>query len=311
MSNNYYLWSNASSRCLVATLRGHVDGVSAVHFWNTSQYLISGDYSGNLKLWDIHQRVACWTDEKTHNKSAIMQIYSSPFAMESFYAHDKTGLVVEYKLVGGSMVKTSQTTTNNDIPWRAVQKFSTGFIGICRGSMFHNLLAVATSIPQDLLVIYDISQSLEKPIISFDYNPSGHCGLCTLVGFIDEQVVMTLHEDGSIKLWSLNRQEMIQHLKVADAGTLLSFDIYGKHSSSGITSVWIGGSKKILVLLEWDGHKLKEEYRQVVLKRSGLGDVVVRQDERILAVAHWDAKVRLYEIQNNFRQLATLPHDQR
>jgi len=32
--------------------------------------------------------------------------------------------------------------------------------------------------------------------------------------------------------------------------------------------------------------------------------------ERILAVAHWDAKVRLYEIQNNFRQLATLPHDQ-
>jgi hypothetical protein len=79
-------------------------------------------------------------------------------------------------------------------------------------------------------------------------------------------------------LWSLNRQEMIQHLKVADAGTLLSFDIYGKHSSSGITSVWIGGSKKILVLLEWDGHKLKEEYRQVVLKRSGLGDVVVRQD---------------------------------
>lgn len=55
--------------------------------------------------------------------------------MESFYAHDKTGLVVEYKLVGGSMVKTSQTTTNNDISWRAVQKFSTG-VGNIRRLLF-------------------------------------------------------------------------------------------------------------------------------------------------------------------------------
>jgi hypothetical protein len=78
--------------------------------------------------------------------------------------------------------------------------------------MFHNLLAVATSIPQDLLVIYDISQSLEKPIISFDYNPSGHCGLCTLVGFIDEQVVMTLHEDGSIKASVLGHIQNQQYI---------------------------------------------------------------------------------------------------
>lgn len=67
--------------------------------------------------------------------------------------------------------------------------------------MFHNLLAVARSFPEDSLAIYDVSPtgSLEKPIMSFDYNEMVRCGFCTRVGFLNEQVVLTLHEDGSIK----------------------------------------------------------------------------------------------------------------
>ncbi|EME27843.1 uncharacterized protein Gasu_46640 [Galdieria sulphuraria] len=287
-----------------ATLRGHLEGVSALQFWNGSRYLVSGDYSGKLILWNVNNRVPCWIDEKTHTNSAIMEVYPSPYNMESFYSHDKTGLVVHWQCVDGELVATSRS--KDTIHLEASQKFHVGYSGISRSSMFHNLLAVARSMPQDSLVIYDVSSngSLEKPIISFDHNENFRCGFCTLVGFLNEQVVMTLHEDGSIKLWSLSRQEMTQHLKFGSF-TLLSYD---KYSHSSHWKVLIGGTHKTLGLFDFDGQILKEESK-CPLKKGGIGDISVRDDERILAVAHWDTKVRLYEIRNQFRQLVTLPHN--
>ncbi|GJQ15178.1 hypothetical protein GpartN1_g6969.t1 [Galdieria partita] len=287
-----------------ATLRGHLEGVSALQFWNDNRYLVSGDYSGKLKLWNINERVPSWTDEKTHPNTAIMEVYPSPFALESFYSQDKKGLVVQWKCFAGDLVVTSRS--KDTVHLEASQKFQVGYSGISRSSMFHNLLAVARSMPTDSLAIYDVSTSgsLEKPIMSFAYNETVRCGFCTLVGFLNEQVVMTLHEDGSIKLWSLSRQEMIQHLKFASY-TLLSYD---KYFHSTHLKVLIGGTHKTLGLFEFDGQMLKEE-ECCPLKKGGIGDMTVRDDQRILAVAHWDNKVRLYEMANQLRQLATLPHN--
>lgn len=62
-----------------ATLRGHLEGVSALQFWNGSRFLISGDYGGNLMLWDTMNRISCWTDGKSQHDCAVMEIYPSSF----------------------------------------------------------------------------------------------------------------------------------------------------------------------------------------------------------------------------------------
>lgn len=68
---------------------------------------------------------------------------------------------------------------------------------------------------------------------------------------------------------------MIQHLKIGNC-TLLCYD---KYPLSSHWRVLIGGTNKLLDILEFDGHQLKQQ-ESYPMKKSGLGDISIRDDRK-------------------------------
>eukprot|EP00871_Galdieria_phlegrea_P004630 jgi/Galph1/5168/GphlegSOOS_G3877.1 len=287
-------------------LRGHSSEVSALQFLESDQWLVSGDANGQVILWETNSKRLCWTDKDIHHTTCIVEIHYASNHSDTFYSQDKQGLFVEWKVIPSDVIPFSSNYKHT-----VLQSIPVGFTGISRSDLSHGLLAVAQAMPKESLAVYDVARSSANPLVMHINlsTESGHCGICTRVSFLTEELLMTLHEDGSLKvsLWSLKQQQLVQHLQITHLTLLSCYHSLATDASTN-SKVFVGGVDRWLRSFQFDGSLIHEDCHWK-LKTNGLSDISVRSDGRIMAVAHWDSKARLYDCRKSFRQLATLPHE--
>lgn len=126
-------------------------------------------------------------------------------------------------------------------------------------------------------------------------------GMCMIISksttlMSDWPRILIGYEDGSIALWDVKNSTMLSILKVhKEAVMSLVFSMEQNKGFSGSVDEVLA-SWKILETGEL------EKYPDTKLTNSGLCDIRIRPDNKIVATGGWDSRIRLF----NFKKLKPL-----
>lgn len=95
------IWNKSGD--LLKLLKGHVDDISALSFSKDNQRLVSGDISGNIKIWDISGSTNLFKQFREHNNAVKSVSFSADG--NTFVSLDLDNLLVEWDKYGSVIKK--------------------------------------------------------------------------------------------------------------------------------------------------------------------------------------------------------------
>lgn len=315
----------------IGVLRGHKAAATALAFHGSS-LLLSGDLDGELKVWDVVKRRPL-ISARVHNPAAgVIGIDASQSLGNKIISQGRDGTVKVWKLAEGSLsrqpVMTIQTEaynfcklsicrpasdatdSSNVKSLAADSKPSTANEGYGSGKSY---LALAGKIPS-MVDIWDIEGG--KLAMQFGQDASADwqhqtksSGMCmALQAFTWSNREGSIHivagyEDGSMALWDSRNTKIPLITTHIHREPVLSIALDGP-CQGGVS----GAADDKLIFFSFDYQQNAcHIHKEIVHRHPGTADITMRKDDKIIATAGWDCRVRVFDYHRS-RALATLKY---
>lgn len=280
-------------------LRGHVRGVSAVEFLGNSngdhRYLLSGDESGALKLWDVHTE-ECTYETSNAQRSSVIALRMRPFTQQMF-VQQKSGVIRLLHLHCNPFANEfdAWNVSNDDIVIDVKNDLEHTF---CRMVPLNASVLLHPARESTTPAITDLRTPGEKPL---ECDPPSSCGMLmsletacaksdtSLVSSANTLSFLAGFEDGSIIKWDMRmHQAPLARLNVATEPVLAL-----STSARGHVTVCGGAFGEVVAIGDISTSNFKVLERSK-LRTPGVGNSVWRNDGKLLATAGWDGRVRIW-----------------
>lgn len=291
----------------VATLRGHRASVSCVCFlFGSNDTVASGDVDGNILVWSVHSRRILKAHSEAH-AGGVLNIAASP---------NGTQWVSQGRCDGALKI------WDNDDLVDVIRLENEGF---CKVDVFWNqanssFIFASSSKNESTLVV----KNSEKRSESIFFSPPGDekWGMmmdCKLIARGGDIFVGAVYEDGLLRVFNISQNEELRELRVRvqsehNPATTLVFAKLDEADNlrciaggteANLCSVTLNlRTREIIETKFFLGYVLPTVNEDERVKK-GVGQIALRSDERILALACWDHRVRIVHFRT-LRHLAVL-----
>ncbi|KAL5009583.1 hypothetical protein ScPMuIL_011888 [Solemya velum] len=270
-------------------LRGSEDTVTCLSFpGSSSEFLYSGSVNGTLYVWDM----------KTKR------------VVQSFKAHgDRSVLSISF-LPGGQLITQGrdgcvQFWSYDKTSWTRSGNLKSSSLGFCSNALLRDCSNIA--VPSDIMSQVDIYDISNKQYIGKLRPTDGDTKFGTPMSIksvannSNQSQLVIGYENGSIVLWDTRIFKMVDSLKCHEDSVMCmcySKDFHTGFSASVDTKIQ---SWKI------SNFENIQESSSVSITNPGLNEIVTRDDQKILATAGWDSKIRIFGLKK-LRPLAVLAY---
>ncbi|KAI9031630.1 WD40-repeat-containing domain protein [Phycomyces nitens] len=276
--------------------RGHQTTINTLCYFDNDQYIASGDADGFVIVWKMKTRrpVLQW---KAHEESCLcLKVYK-----DQLVSQGRDDKIQVWQLPDLEISVDTKPLLLFHIPYDSLNfcKFS---LCILAGSV---LLAFPSNGDTPLVDIYDLS--LKKWLIrTIGLGTLAlKKGLCMAVELVEREEKIWLvvgYEDGSVSMWFC---DVLQRVAT------LVWDVQ-KHKQP-VLSMAIDQTNTWVVSTSADNQIIKyaiqsgDVLHQITLKKSGIAAVAVRPDNKIIATAGHDGRIRVFSC-SSLRPLAILTY---
>lgn len=318
----------------IGVLRGHRAAVTALAF-DGSSVLLSGDLDGELKIWDVLKRRS-QISARVHNPAAgVIGIGASQKLGNKIMSQGRDGTIKFWELTEASLSRQPLMTIRTEayhfcklsICRRASYALEASSIGSVDAAFEHSnanedshsegsertYVALAGKNPS-MVDIYDVEGG--KLAMQFGQDMSGEgqhqvksSGMCMALqaftqlngeGFIH---VVTGYEDGSMAIWDSRNTKLPVLTRRFHQEPVLSIAL-DSPCLGGVS----GAADDRLIFFSFNYQQNACQLRKEMLhKHPGTADISMRKDDKIVATAGWDHRVRIFDYKRT-RELATLKY---
>jgi len=305
--------SKGASPDPVAVLRGHRAAVNVVEFHSASGTLISGDADGELKIWDLARHRPLFSS-RVHNPSAgVLGISCNSSLENKIISQGRDGTVKCWQLTESSLSRQ---------PLLVIKSESYHFckLSVARHASIDvevggNLETAATRSGRTLMAvtgndtskveIWDINSGKSMQLFSPDNSSVGMCMSLHLVPQAEDDDLLTViagYEDGSMLVWDTRHlaAPLMQTKQHTEPVLSLAID---RAALGGVS----GSADGQVVFFSFDRTKNVCLPKKKFDGRAGVGDITLRCDDKLVATAGWDHKVRIYDYRRR-KPLAVLKY---
>ncbi|KAG7390333.1 Guanine nucleotide binding protein (G protein), beta polypeptide 1-like [Phytophthora pseudosyringae] len=303
----------------LGVLRGHGTPVNSVGFLSPST-IVSGAGDGAVKIWDLTSRRELASNPATHSKAGVLHaaaLRSTAASERKFVTQGRDGFVKLWD------------TQSFDAAAEPLAKFYCGSYSFTKFATLRwpgdnaaesaNLIVCPSSVDNKLLV-YDVRGDSSTPAMTLTMpDAATKRGMCVSLSLFDSSVAQS--EDGAggnmqtyIAAGFEGGQLAIMDLKsggkvacettvIQGANALLSFDV----TRDGRSAI-CGSSGEELYAANFDVASYTLSSRPFFsCSHGGFSSVCIRGDQRIVATAGWDHRVRIFHLRK-LKPLAVLKY---
>ncbi|KAL7683062.1 putative WD40/YVTN repeat-like-containing domain superfamily, dynein regulator LIS1 [Plasmopara halstedii] len=301
----------------LSVLRGHNAPVNSVKFISTNT-IVSCAGDGAVKIWDLQSRRELASNSATHSKAGVLHTASLQGATS-----------MEHKLVTqgrDGFVKVWDIPTFNALA-EPLTKFYCGSYSFTKfttlrwsdsGSSVSASLIVCPSSEYNKLLVFDIRNSMPALTITIPDAPAKR-SMCMSLSLFNSSVALAEDgaggnvqtyiaagfEGGQLTILDLRSggEVVCETTVTQSSNALLSFDV----TRDGRSAI-CGSSGERLYIAKFDVASNTLSSRSFFsCTHGGFSGVCIREDQRIVATAGWDHRVRLFHLRK-LKQLAVLKY---
>ncbi|KAL3668199.1 hypothetical protein V7S43_007060 [Phytophthora oleae] len=303
----------------LGVLRGHGAPVNSVGFLSAST-VVSGAGDGAVKIWDLKSRRELATNQAAHSKAGVLHVTALKGTATSEYKFASQGRDGFVKLWDvQSFGPAAEPLSKFYCGSYSFTKFATLRWPGDVATESLNLLVCPSSVDNKLLV-YDIRDNSFSPSLMITVpDAAAKRGMCVSLALFDSSVAQSENDAGGnmqtyIAAGFEGGQLAIMDLrsggKVAceatvtqGANALLSFDV----TRDGRSAI-CGSSGEELYSANFDVTSYTLRSRSFFsCTNGGFSSVCIRGDQRIVAAAGWDHRVRVFHLRK-LKPLAVLKY---
>lgn len=282
----------------VAVLRAHRAAVNVVAFHAPSGTLLSGDADGELKIWDLVKHRPVFSS-RVHTPSAgVLGIGVSSALDNKILSQGRDGTVKCWQLTDSSLSRQPILTIKSEsyhFCKLAVARDAPANCEPCEGErrgVGQVLMAMAGN-DTSKIEIWDIASGQSVQLLSPKDSSAGMCMSLHMTrqsGGGDQCIVVAGYEDGSMLLWDTRHAAapLLQSKQHKEPVLSLVLDREGVGGISGSAD----GQLTFFSLSYTENlYTPKKKFEG----KAGVGDIALRGDDKIVATAGWDHRVRIYD----------------
>ncbi|XP_019362513.1 PREDICTED: guanine nucleotide-binding protein subunit beta-like protein 1 isoform X1 [Gavialis gangeticus] len=265
-------------------LRGTAAPVHTLHFSCRGQepefpILFSGSANGLVQIWNL----------KTHRVDTTLDGHGgkSVYWVETIRGRDellsqgRDQKICLWDLAEGRSMVTDSISMDS--------------VGFCRCSLLKMaqdrwLIAMPANDPDEVQVL-ELPSKTSVCTLKPEAGAKLGMPMCLKLwqpGFGACPFLMAGYEDGSVILWNLSMGKMLSRL-ACHQEPVMSLD-FDSEKAKGVS----GSSEKVLSVWSLDEQQNLKVHKTHELINSGISDVTIRQDRKILATAGWDYRIRIF-----------------
>ncbi|XP_002739759.1 guanine nucleotide-binding protein subunit beta-like protein 1 [Saccoglossus kowalevskii] len=267
-------------------LRGSDGPINTLQFCSgssTEPFILSGCGNGLVQLWNLQTRRLQSTVE-VHDGNGIL--WANMIDNGKFISQGRDCRIKCWDLSKGHC----------DV----ISTFSYDAAGFCQCTFSKkaNMLAVPGKEPS-VVDIYKF-ETAEKISSLVPIEGARALGMVMRMKFVssseDRPCLLAGYEDGSIALWDISMVKILNRVKVHNESVMgLDYSISQRRGVSG------SADDKLSSWFVNEAMEIKCETK-LTLTNAGISDVNIRDDDRILATAGWDSRIRIF----SFKKLKPL-----
>ncbi|KAK1939405.1 Guanine nucleotide-binding protein subunit beta-like protein 1 [Phytophthora citrophthora] len=303
----------------LGVLRGHGAPVNSVGFLSAST-IVSGAGNGAVKIWDLKTRRELATNPTAHSKAGVLHVTAlrgTATSESKFVSQGRDGFVKLWDVQSFSTAA------------EPLSKFYCGSYSFTKFATLRwpgdivassaNLVVCPSSVDNKLL-IYDIRGNSSSPSLAFTVSDAAaKRGMCVSLALFDSSIAQSENgaggnmqtyiaagfEGGQLAIMDLRSGGKVacEATVAQSANALLSFDV-ARDGRSAIC----GSSGEELYSANFDVASYTLRSRSFFsCTTGGFSSVCIRGDQRIVATAGWDHRVRLFHVRK-LKPLAVLKY---
>ncbi|KAG9147048.1 hypothetical protein Leryth_005299 [Lithospermum erythrorhizon] len=308
----------------VSVLRGHIASVMDICFHPSKNILFSGSADGELRIWDTlqHRTISSgWVHSAAHGIISVAA--SSVFGDDKVISQGRDGTVKYWDIGDGGLSRTPLLTIRTNayhfcklslvqIPLASIggtvtqksdQDLGDSEIGDGIHVKEHIEGPRYVALPGEdvsMVEVWDVSNAKRvAQLYQYTDDPQKSMkrrGMCMAVqAFLLPESegslnILTGYEDGSILWWDLRNVEVPMASVQFHAEPVLSICL-DRSCRGGISSA--ADDKVVFFTLDYSTKSIFIK-KEIMLERPGIAGSSIRPDERIVATAGWDHRVRVY-----------------
>ncbi|XP_038060840.1 guanine nucleotide-binding protein subunit beta-like protein 1 [Patiria miniata] len=255
-------------------LRGSKDAVNCVKFYPSTHTekgrLLSGSGCGEVRVWNLESRRTETVLDGHDGKSVL---WVQPISNGQIISQGRDGNILTWDIGEGRRDVTTRLPSNA--------------LTFCKCDICNQGSPLVAAPGQDSEVcIIDLKSETvicglkaDKDIKKF--------GMPMCVKFIDESRLLIGYEAGQVALWDTSARTMLDNKQLhSEAVMCLDYSTSSKRGVSGSAD-----DKLMCWTVSEAGLTLSAES---TLTNPGISDVCIRQDDKIVASAGWDSRIRLF-----------------
>ncbi|KAG0555381.1 hypothetical protein KC19_12G165300 [Ceratodon purpureus] len=282
----------------VAVLRAHRAAVHAVAFHTPSNTLLSGDADGELKVWDLVKHRPVFSS-RVHTPSAgVLGIGVSSALENKILSQGRDGTVKCWQLTDSSLSRQPILTIKSEsyhFCKLAVAGHAAANDEPCeddRGGVGQVLMAMAGN-DTSKIEIWDIASGQSVQLLS---PKDSSVGMCMSLHMTlqsergDPCTVVAGYEDGSVLMWD-TRHAAAPLLQTKQHKEPVLSLVLDRQGTGGIS----GSADGQLTFFSLSYTESLFTPKKKFEGQAGVGDVALRGDDKIVATAGWDHRVRIYD----------------
>ncbi|XP_029366928.1 guanine nucleotide-binding protein subunit beta-like protein 1 [Echeneis naucrates] len=264
----------------IYTLRGAGGPLNTLHFscqGVDAPLLFSGSGKGVIHIWNLNSRRAEDT-VKGHSGNSVIWV-STLQSTDALISQGRDMQVCQWDLREGRI--------------ELVDSVWTGSVGFCQCSLLETnsgnyLLAFAGQQTEEIKIIQLPSKTPVCTLV-----PEAQLGMVMCIKLWQPDsgpgpLLLAGYEDGSLLLWDVSQRSKLSQAKVHPEPVMcMTFDTQRLRGISGSSenklSSWI-----------LDGQRNLQVQDSVMLVNSGVSQLCIREDGKLLASAGWDHRVRVF-----------------
>ncbi|XP_068994927.1 guanine nucleotide-binding protein subunit beta-like protein 1 [Embiotoca jacksoni] len=264
----------------IYTLRGAGGPLNTLHFGCSGEgtpLLFSGSGKGAIHVWNLNSRRAEKIVEG-HSGSSVIWVNTLQ-STDALISQGRDMQVCQWDLSEGRS--------------ELVESVWTGSVGFCQCSMLETsptnyLLAFAGQQTEEIKIMELPSKTPVGTLV-----PDAKLGMVMCVKLWQPDsgpgpLLLAGYEDGSLLLWDVTQRSKLSQVKAHPEPVMcLTFDTERLRGVSG-------SSEEKLSSWMLDGQKKLQLQGDVTLVNSGVSQLCIREDGKLLASAGWDHRVRVF-----------------
>ncbi|KAI8388883.1 WD40-repeat-containing domain protein [Radiomyces spectabilis] len=280
--------------------RGHTAAVNSVRFFDHNKYFVSGDADGVIFVWKLRTRrpVLTW---KAHEESCLSV---NLIGNDKLLSQGRDNSIHVWQLP-------CLETDSKEIPKKlsTIVYDSLNFCKLCVCNIKDNdtLLCFPSLGDTSLVDIYSLQEQrwIIRGIGNADAeDKKAATGICMAVRILlleDTVHIVSGYEDGSVVLWRI-KENNVQCIW------------RNKYHKEPVLDLAVDPLKSFIYSTSADNQVIRHDVHSgkhhiVPTKKSGVAAVAIREDNKILATAGYDGKIRIFSIKSQ-KPLAVLSYHQ-